>query len=65
MTCCRDGEKEQYKEAVAMIKGKGISLPELYRMSQSIKKKIKYTTLALFGAVIHCHLYAFLHKKLN
>jgi glycosyltransferase involved in cell wall biosynthesis len=62
---CKDGEKQQYKDAIAMLKGKGISLPELYRMDLSIKKKFKYTTLALFGAKFHCHLYAILHKKLN
>ena len=62
---CRDGEKEQYKEAIAMLKGKGISLPELYKLELSIKKKIKYTTLALFGAKFHCRLFALLHKKLN
>lgn len=62
---CRDGEKHQYKEAAAMIKGKNIPLPELYRLNISIKKKIKLTTMALFGSYAHCRLYAFLLKKLN
>ena len=62
---CRDGKKSEYKEAVAKLKGKGISLPELYKLNMPIKRKIKLTTLALFGANIHCHLYALLHKKLN
>jgi glycosyltransferase involved in cell wall biosynthesis len=62
---CRDGEKQQYKEAVAMLNGKGISLPELYRLDMPIKRKIKLTTLALFGVNIHCRLYALLLKKLN
>ena len=62
---CRDGEKNKYKEAAAMIKGKNISLPELYKLNMPIKRKIKLTTLALFGANIHCRLYALLHKKLN
>ena len=62
---CRDGEKNQYKEAIAMLDGKGISLPELYKLDMPIKRKIKLTTLALFGANIHCRLYALLHKKLN
>ena len=62
---CRDGEKQQYKDAIAMLKGKSISLSELYRLDIPIKKKIKYTTLALFGANLHCRLYAFLRKKLN
>lgn len=65
MLRCRDGEKQQYKEAIAMLKGKDISLPELYRLNMPIKRKIKLTTLALFGANIHCRLYALLHKKLN
>ena len=62
---CRDGEKQQYKDAIAMLKGKSISLSELYKLNLPIKKMIKYTTLALFGANFHCRLYAFLHKKLN
>ncbi|MBQ5751617.1 MAG: glycosyltransferase [Bacteroidaceae bacterium] len=62
---CRDGEKQQYKEAAAMIKDKSISLSELYKLDIPIKRKIKLTTLALFGAGIHCRLYALLHKKLN
>ncbi len=62
---CRDGEKHQYKEAAAMIKGKNIPLPELYRLNIPIKKKIKLTTMALFGSYVHCRLYAFLLKKLN
>ena len=48
-----------------MLNGKGISLPELYRLDMPIKRKIKLTTLALFGANIHCRLYALLLKKLN
>ena len=48
-----------------MIKGRSISLTELYKLNISIKRKIKMTTLALFGANIHCHLYALLKKKLN
>ena len=62
---CRDGEKQQYKDAIAMLKGKSISLKELYSMELPIKRKIKLTTLALFGVNFHCRLYAFLHKKLN
>ena len=62
---CRDGEKQQYRDAIAMLKGKSISLSELYKLNLPIKKMIKYTTLALFGANFHCRLYAFLHKKLN
>ncbi|MBQ5896001.1 MAG: hypothetical protein IIW75_05485, partial [Bacteroidaceae bacterium] len=62
---CRDGNKQQYKDAVAMIKGKGISLSELYKQPLSLKRKIKLTTLAIFGANIHCRLYALLKKKLN
>ena len=48
-----------------MLKGKGITLPELCRMDMPLKRKIKLTTLALFGANIHCRLYALLLKKLN
>ena len=62
---CKDGEKPQYKEAVAMLKDKSISLAELYKLNISIKRKIKMTTFALFGANIHCRLYALLNKKLN
>jgi hypothetical protein len=62
---CRDGEKHQYKEAIAMIKGKGLSLGDLFKLPLSLKHKIKYTTLALFGANIHCRLYSLLLKKLN
>ena len=62
---CRDGEKHQYKEAIAMIKGKGLSLGDLFKLPLSLKHKIKYSTLALFGANIHCRLYSLLLKKLN
>ncbi|MBO7290329.1 MAG: hypothetical protein J6U62_02585, partial [Bacteroidaceae bacterium] len=62
---CRDGKKQQYKDAIAMMKGKGISIGELYKLPLSLKRKIKLTTLALFGAKIHCRLYALLLKKLN
>lgn len=62
---CRDGEKQQYKEAADMMKGKSISIGELYKLNMPLKRKIKLTTLALFGANIHCRLHALLHKKLN
>jgi glycosyltransferase involved in cell wall biosynthesis len=62
---CRDCSKQQCKEAADMIKGRSVSLAELYRLDLPIKRKIKLTTLALFGANVHCRLYALLHKKLN
>ncbi len=62
---CKGGEKKQYREAAALLSKKRISLSALYRMDISPKKKIKYTTFALFGAAMHSRLYATFHKKLN
>lgn len=62
---CRDGEKQEYRNAMEMIKGKRISLSELYKLEIPLKRKIKLTTFAIFGASIHCRLYAMMHKKLN
>ena len=62
---CRDGQKQQYKDAIAMMNDKGISIGELYKLPLSLKRKIKFTTLALFGASFHCRLYSLFNKKLN
>jgi hypothetical protein len=48
-----------------MMKGKSISIGELYKLPLNIKRKIKFTTLALLGAGFHCRLYSLLKKKLN
>lgn len=65
MRCCKDFDKQQYKASIELLKGKGISISELYKLDLPIKRKIKLTTLALFGIKAHCRLYALLHKKLN
>ena len=62
---CSDGNKEERKNAVALVKEKRIKIDRLYRMELSIPQKIKYTPFALFGANIHCRILALLHKKLN
>ena len=62
---CRDGGKEEYKKAISMLDGKRITLGELYKLDIPLKRKVKMTTYALFGANIHCRLYASLLKKLN
>ena len=61
---CSDGTKEQYKAACNMLNEEKLPLKELYKMEIPVKKKIKFTTFALFGATIHCKLYALLNKKL-
>ena len=65
ITNATDGKKDEYKKAGKLLKGAKIGLKELYKMELPLKSKIKYTTLALFGAKIHCRLYALLKKKLN
>ncbi len=61
---CSDGPKEEYKKAGELLKNGKIGLKELYNMDLPLKSKIKYTTLALFGATVHSRIYAALHKKL-
>lgn len=61
---CSDGTKEQKKSACEMIKEERIPIKELFNMEISTKRKLKYSIFALFGANIHCHLYAFINKKL-
>lgn len=61
---CTDGKREEYKKAGKLLKGAKIGLKELYKMELPLKSKIKYTTLALFGANIHSRIYALFHKKL-
>ena len=62
---CKDGKKEEYNKAAAMLKGKKISLRTLFNMNIPTKRKIKFVTFALFGAHIHSQLFAMFHKKLN
>ena len=52
-----------HPDSVLLKNGK-IGLKELYNMDLPLKSKIKYTTLALFGATVHSRIYAALHKKL-
>lgn len=61
---CSDGSKKEYKAACDILKNEKMTLPTLYNKELPISKKIKYTTFSLFGATIHCRLYALLHKKL-
>lgn len=61
---CSDGKKEEYKQAGKLLKGAKIELKELYNMDLPLKSKIKYTTLALFGAAVHSRIYAMFRKKL-
>lgn len=61
---CSDGSKNEYKEACDILKNEKMSLSTLYNKELPLKKKIKYTTFALFGASTHCRIYALLHKKL-
>ena len=56
--------KEENKKAGELLKNGKIGLKELYNMDLPLKSKIKYTTLALFGATVHSRIYAALHKKL-
>ena len=61
---CSDGPKEQYTQAANMLRGEKIDIKRLYKMEIPLQQKIKYTTLSLFGATIHCRLHAMLHRKL-
>ncbi len=61
---CSDGTKEEQKAACDALRNEKLSIGELYRMDIPAKKKIKFTTFALFGTTIHCRLNAMLHKKL-
>ena len=62
---CADCNKQQRKEALALIKGKRIAIDALCKMEIPLIKKIKYTPFALFGAGFHCRLLSMLHKKLK
>ncbi len=61
---CSDGKKEDYRKAAAMLQKERIGIKELYKMEIPTLQKIKYTTLALLGAPLHCRLRALLHRKL-
>ena len=61
---CSGGPKEEYCKAGNMLKGEKIGLSELYGMELPMKKKIKFTLFALFGASFHSRILAIFHKKL-
>lgn len=61
---CSDGEKSEYKTACNILKKEEMSLSTLYHKEIPWQRKIKYLTFSLFGASIHCRIYAMLHKKL-
>lgn len=60
---CPDAAKEEQKKACALLEGVRMSLKELYGNNITLRRKIKYTTFAFFGATFHCRLYAVMHKK--
>ena len=61
---CSDGEKRDYVQARKMLKGRKISPKELFKMEISLKQKIKFTILSLFGIRAHCYAFTILRKKL-
>lgn len=61
---CSGGEKSEYKKAFELLKGEGISLKSLFNMNITLKRKIKFIPLAIFGIKTHCRILTLLHKKL-
>lgn len=61
---CSDGEKSDYLNARKMLKGRKISINELFNMHIPTVRKIKFIIYALFGTKAHCCLFSMLKKKL-
>lgn len=61
---CSDGEKEDYTKAADMIRNEKISIKELFNMNIAPQKKLKFITLALFGAHLHSRIHALVRRKL-
>lgn len=61
---CSDGEKSEYQEARKMLKGKKLSINELFKMNIPTIRKIKFITFALLGTKTHCIIFKMLKKKL-
>ena len=61
---CSDGEKTDYLNARRMLKGRKISIKELFSMNIPTLRKIKFIPFALFGIKAQCCLIAMFKKKL-
>ncbi len=61
---CSDGEKSEYAKARNMLKGKKLTLKELFGMNIPTDRKVKFITFSLFGLKAHCYIHSMLHKKL-
>ena len=61
---CSDGEKSEYPKARKMLKGRKISINELFKMSIPTARKIKFIIFSLFGVRAHCAIFSMLNKKL-
>lgn len=61
---CSDGKKEEYARARKMLKGKKITINELFKMNIPPAQKVKYTIFSLFGVRAHCCIFSLLKKKL-
>lgn len=61
---CSDGEKNEYPKARKMLKGRKISINELFKMSIPTARKIKFIIFSLFGVRAHCSIFSMLNKKL-
>ena len=61
---CSDGKKEEYARARRMLKGKKITINELFRMNIPPAQKAKYIIFSLFGVRVHCCIFSLLKKKL-
>lgn len=61
---CSDGKKEQYTQAMDMLRDEKIDIKTLYHMNIPMRQKLKFITLALFGTATHSRIHALLRRKL-
>ena len=61
---CHDAQKEDYAKARKMIKGKKITINQLFQMNIPTTRKIKFIIFVLLGTRAHCSLFSTLKKKL-
>lgn len=61
---CSDGEKADYYNARKMLKGRELTLKELFSMNISGKRKIKFIIYSIFGLKAHCCISTIFKKKL-
>ncbi len=61
---CSDGDKKLYTKAIDMLNNEKIDIKTLYHMEIPMRQKLKFMTLALFGAPIHCRINALVRRKL-